>query len=876
MNLFSLRTILALVFCFFLLVLPWAIGGNLPWVRTGLLVWVAIGLIACSLSSSFLNTPTRLGLTFQALLFVAIGYGAIQLVSIGGTSISQYPAATRAQLAVLILAVGIFCLSSAIFTDNNNMNWLFGLIALNSVLLTFFGLAQVISDTDMLYWNYELTDGGQMFGPFVNSNNAGGYLLMCFAAANFFVACDGFRSLQKSGPAFESATWIGMIGKAIGRVIAKVEARQMYILTALSVTAAGIFATLSRGASVALVVALFVGWGLLFRRNLTFAFVALFVVCAGVGLLAWTQQNEAIVVSLETISDEETNSGRLEHWQDGWNYAVDVMPFGSGLGTYNLMYLPYQERPFVKWYKYAENQYLQSFAELGIPGVILLLLLIMTAVIACSVLISRPDATSKAVGLTALMALVSQVVAGAFDFGLYMPANMYLLATIFGAVFGRLNWCWSASNVAASPPRGRIWMKQVSFWLLAVAAAWGAYEYSGVDARQSCRNFFRHFDPVKDREKIADYRKLAEYSTKIRPDDAQAHYQLALNYLLDYRIAASEAMVKEFKLGQQELEEFLQGDQITSAQRAQAEAMLGEPELTFDDAWPRSRLTFLHRLSRSANFTDVGLFEDLQKSEPVSKHLRPVWEQLNRAEQACDKFWNVPLALGQLSLIMDNGSDLEEVNLNEQKLIDTAVHRSRNNSNVLFVAAMVNHHSGHTQSACKLWNQCLSQTRKLEEGVIQICLNEISIKDFFEQVLPNDPYFRIRVIKKYLSDSGNSLAQRLLLDHTRQIVKDLDLEDAERNYLLGEIERLSKNYPIAVAYYKKALDAEPRVEWRIQMALALIEAKLYVLAIKELKVCELYPGKHQMMCQRLLNRAKRGQRRLLGKPAKNEVPAENP
>jgi hypothetical protein len=68
---------------------------------------------------------------------------------------------------------------------------------------------------------------------------------------------------------------------------------------------------------------------------------------------------------MATILDEDLRQadGRLKNWADGWQAATDLLPAGSGLGTYRYVYRLYQQQPYGVWFYHAENQYLQAWSK---------------------------------------------------------------------------------------------------------------------------------------------------------------------------------------------------------------------------------------------------------------------------------------------------------------------------------------------------------------------------------------------------------------------------------------------------------------------------------------------------------------------------------
>ncbi len=783
------------------------------------------------------------------LLLAGIAWASCQLVVISNSTISEYVPATRERLCELVLGVSIFFAAAVSFRNQELLPWVFGAVAFNGVLITFFGLAQTVSDTDKLFWSYELIHGGKPFGPFVNGNNAGGYLIMSFAAANFFLALRLFRTIhrQSNAQVIQSHSTIQKIVHGLGYSFARTEPQLLYLLAALAITTAGVAASMSRGAMVALVVATLIGWGLLFRRNLAALTFSLVVIAAGIGLILWTQQQESIVSNLETLSEfQDASPNRLAHWEDSVAYGTAYAPFGSGLGTYSIMYKPFQETTFKRWFKFAENQYLETFAELGFPGLLILVATLFLGFCGCWLLLTKPDSMSRAVGFACLIALIGQSVAAVFDFGWFIPGNMFLFALMMGILCSQLNWSWASSRVSQKNDASfSLRFVQIATAILLLLTAWSAYEYSAVDARQACRKFYERFDPVRDRELVSDYHQLARYAVQIRPDDAQAHFHLALNHILKYRLAASNAMVQDVLNAQNEVQTQTPGK--TNA----VEIDDPQTEFTFEDAWQRSTLNALHRVTRAALLEDKLYFDELAESKPVRDHLVAAWNELKLAEDRLDKFWFVDIALAQLSLLMGHEEQ-------EEAHIQSAIENSLNNSEVLYLAGILRHQSGNAAGAYSAWNQCLRQTREFEAAIVQFCRNEVGIREFFEQVLPSEPYFRLRIAKKFFGSDSDLLVKKLLLNHTKLKLDQHDLLESDRNFILGEIARLSQNDVVAIAYYRRALELNKHeVNWRIQLAKALVSAGMFEQAMTELKVCELYYGDHHLVCQRLIRQVKR-------------------
>lgn len=863
----KLATSLAVALSMGLVALPWLLGGNLPPVRVIAIGITGLLLLGVVCVPSLIGSPTRIGLLMKCVLLAGIGYAALQLLP-SLAAHSSYPSASRARLCEVILGVGVFVAASSIFTKRKMVPYLFGLIAFNGVVLTFVGIAQTVSSSKKILGIYELINGGEPFGPFVNGNNAGGYLLMCFAAAIFFLARRVFQSQSPMSNSSEQG--LGRPQKKrrmkeafefLGREFATLETKHLYAYAAIALVGAGIFATLSRGASVAFLIAAVVVWMFVFRKSWLSLAVTAVVIGSGIGFLVWSEQNEVVSENLSSLADlESASETRFAHWNDAWQAAQPSLALGNGLGTYAFTYPKFQTGHFNRWFKHAENQYFETLVELGFFGLGVLLLAIGITIYASLQLLKKPDSTTRAVGAVGLFAVISQTIAGALDFGLYQPANTVLMATLIGVVFAQHNWFWKAQNLTRKKTSR---LRSSLGWLIALlmmgGAVWATYEYSAVDARRAARRFEERFDPARDEDKIEFYESLLDYALKIRPDDSEAHYQMALNQILQYRMAAAKGMMVPPKAS-----EFEDGTLTPEQVKQRMEFVAQMQPKDINEAWPRTPLNAVHRLARIATKAGPEYIAEFSQSKEVQDYLSVAWHHLNLAEEHSDRLWVTQIRLAQLSCLMGYPG-------RQKEHCEIALQRCPNNSKSLYVVGLLEHQSDDSESAYEHWNKCLVFSREFERPIIQLCRYEIGMKSFFEQVIPNDAYYRLKIAKRYFDAPEDLMVKRLLLNHTRSLLEpnsQTDIpsatndpispySDTERNYLIGQIELDSKNYPVASLYFRKALESEKdRVEWRLQYARSLIAETNYTEAISQLKICQL-SGEHKLLTTKLLSQANR-------------------
>ncbi len=543
-----IRSSIAFLFLLLIISTPWVLGGNLPPVRTICLAALGLLTLPFVIWPKLIGTPTRFEVFVSYVLLFGVVLGGIQLFEfwLGRT---EYAAATRERLCELILGVAAFLLACRLFVHRSTIGWGLSIVALNGFLITFVGMSQILSGTEKLFGIYELIHGGQPFGPYVNGNNAGGYLLMCFSATIFLISRSLLRTTSStdSDPFGAKKSFGKRAIESLGRSFAGIETYQLYAIAALLMISIGIFFTMSRGAAVALVFSILVCGVLLSRKKLAIL-GATVLLLGGIGLVVWLEQGDSITTNLESLADlESAGASRFEHWQDGLELAMQKPLLGHGLGTYRFLYVPLQDTNFKTWFHHAENQYLETFAELGLLGVVVLVLIIGAMLVASFQLLRRPDSNSRAVGVMGLVCISGQIVAGSLDFGLYQPANTLLMAMMMGVVFGQHAWFQNAKTVTQKKQSR---LPNVLTWLILLATvamtSWAAFEYSAVDARRAARRFNERFEPT-DAERLSYHHSLLDYAIQHRPDDGEAYYERALNQILQYRVSAAERLVDEFQ-----------------------------------------------------------------------------------------------------------------------------------------------------------------------------------------------------------------------------------------------------------------------------------------------------------------------------------------
>ncbi|MPZ14451.1 MAG: hypothetical protein GEU73_08510 [Chloroflexi bacterium] len=180
------------------------------------------------------------------------------------------------------------------------------------------------------------------------------------------------------------------------------------IIAATLIIAVGLVATLSRGGwlgSAAGLAVMALLWSAATRRALMFAIagVAVAVVVASVGVLPLALIERVGVVfeyfrvfDVRTVAVTPTNFAlveRMAHWQAAWTMAMDHPLIGVGPGNYEAAYPSYAVGQWVEPLGHAHNYYLNTFAEMGVIGLTLLLAFMATIFVRIATGIARAGAS---------------------------------------------------------------------------------------------------------------------------------------------------------------------------------------------------------------------------------------------------------------------------------------------------------------------------------------------------------------------------------------------------------------------------------------------------------------------------------------------------
>ncbi len=720
--------------------------------------------------------------------------------SVSSVSLSVAPDYTRTATAQLALAAAAFVLGTLVFSTEARFRGLLTLVVANGVALSAFGIIQYLTWEGELYWRFPIESAG-VFASFVNRNNAGGYLCLCFGAALALLMGQDESSMMIWVPENRASPWerVRMMGGALLDQLS--EPKRLAMLLGVVVIGGGIVASLSRGASVALVVGtVAVALSASKRGKRLFLVMSAGVLLLAIGLAAFLGRLGAIWDRFTGgLLRNSKDVVRPQHWAEALHAFADYPFFGTGLGTYELVSPMYQRCLSDAWFQHAENQFLEAFVEGGILGGGLLMVALGFVVHAAVRLRRNSASCTDSVALSlASFTIVSQVVSSFFDFGLYLPANAFLFALLSGAFVG-----WSSSSRPSKLSVFATLGTTIVIVSLAVVELRSVTQVEMVGAYESVRPNDTEArlvpsEPMawsKQTSQLAGFRAAVE----ARPFDSRAHRMVAESLIGGFRRSAL-------------------------AQIDENEDFLTEP------LWIRTDPVELFRLAAQWKLEgDESRLKIARKDPHVRKYLVPAFDQLIQSRHYCPLSRGVQLRLAQLSMWVDR---------------DPIPHIRR--------ARSLAPASSATAIQCGYMLLLLGQSDEgLELLRSAVELNEHVIPHAIDSVvslgldvddlrLPKDPLILVRIADEDCREPAWAATKRLLMDLALMAVQDeeSEFEESVRRYVVARFLEMSGQFHESQREMEAAISLKPdAIDWRFRMALLMERNGEFDSAVKELQYC---------------------------------------
>lgn len=342
----------------------------------------------------------------------------------GWAPLSIRPQSTAVAVAALV-ALSLYLLGLPGLLGTRAVRSIPGALAVFAVPLALYGIYTREHNNGLIYgfWQPQDGGGGNQFGPFINRNHFGGWMLMTLGLliGSFFGRLE--RALREPGH---------RQGRPLAWLSSSAANALLVTGGVIILGVVAIFWALSRSSIISLAAAVMLfAWLATRRRRLGATRGGLAVVSLGAALVAgvaWRGPDRVVA----WFQDDRNLLGRVDAWRDAWEVIQAFPLFGTGLNTFGDAMLFYQKRNAGFHMAQAHNDYVQLAAEGG-------LLIVVPAVIAAALLArammqnlraAQPESRGYWIRTGAAIGMAAVAVQEAVEFSLQIPVNALLFATL--------------------------------------------------------------------------------------------------------------------------------------------------------------------------------------------------------------------------------------------------------------------------------------------------------------------------------------------------------------------------------------------------------------------------------------------------------------
>src|SRR5271155_3545976 len=371
-------------------------GGVEDWARTVLESGAALLLVVWA-ARVYLHRDEQV-----VLSPLLLPLGALSLIVVAQWVFHKTASAyhTRTELQLLLADIIILFLTAQAFRTLEDWKKFVWFVMFFGFVVCTFGILQHLTFNGKIYWFREMRFGGIPFGPYVNRNH--------FAA---------FAELLIPIP-------------LVPLLIGKVRRERLFVVGLFTVLQIGaLLLAASRGGilSFGVELAVLVGWLALRRPDGKLLLAGGAILLLVVLLISWLGVRQIVQRFSAMQSLEITSGKRASMRADTWRIFLDHPVLGTGLGTLQAVFPPYDTLYDGKIVNHSHNDYLEALAETGILGG-LCCLWFLVVLFSQGVPRARPSQRSFAsvVQFSALLGCVGFLVHSIFDFNLRIPVNAML------------------------------------------------------------------------------------------------------------------------------------------------------------------------------------------------------------------------------------------------------------------------------------------------------------------------------------------------------------------------------------------------------------------------------------------------------------------
>jgi tetratricopeptide (TPR) repeat protein len=344
--------------------------------------------------------------------------------ALSSMSLSFYPLATKHNVRLILAVAAVFVVVMNIYRQPGRIKRLLAAITIIGGAIALLTLVQDIAGNGKIYWTIPTYNQAHS-GTFVNHNHYGQFMNLSIGAALGLLLVE----------LHEAFAGCRMSPREIFEYAGSEEAKVVKLLIVMIILgAATVVVSLTRGGMLSMLIAgAFTVLVLSSRQLLRGRSWLLVVMALGTFVCVLWIGFDQVYDRLATLREFDTTVGGRWHMIKNTLAIWTRFPaFGTGLGTYRVVYPMFDQGAGTSLATHAENEYVQTLAETGCTGLIALIAFGIAIWVKYSKSITAGSAsiTSAAYGLG--FGLLAVLIHSLSDFGQHMPANAILTATYCG------------------------------------------------------------------------------------------------------------------------------------------------------------------------------------------------------------------------------------------------------------------------------------------------------------------------------------------------------------------------------------------------------------------------------------------------------------
>jgi len=339
------------------------------------------------------------GIEISPLLPPLFAFAAVVLVQlIFHRTASIYD--TRMQLQLLIGCIILVILLPQAYRRMSHWRGMLWFLMSLGFFVSVFGILQHLTFNGKLYWFRVMRYGGYPFGPYVNRNHFAGFAEILIPIA------------------------------LVPLVLGKVRRERLFLVGLFAVVPiVALLLSASRGGIISFTVQLVILSSLLLVRRLQSKYMlvgGVLVLCA-ILAVSWIGIQEVLLRFSNYQSMDVTMGKRASMRHDTFRIFLDHPALGTGLGTLQMVFPPYESNYDARIVNHTHNDYLEVLAETGLAGGICCLwFLVVLFIESIKGLKDLGGSFGAALNLSGLVGCCGLLVHSLVDFNLHIPANALL------------------------------------------------------------------------------------------------------------------------------------------------------------------------------------------------------------------------------------------------------------------------------------------------------------------------------------------------------------------------------------------------------------------------------------------------------------------